>query len=300
MLFRQLEYFCAIARTGSYRRAAEELFVSQSAISQQVKALEQEYGQPLTKRSGRGFELTDAGRYLAGKAQGVLQDVRQLDFDMRNFGNDPGELRVGYLNRYVGWEVQAAVAAFSRRHPDVDVTAEPGTHDGLYFSALDGKLDILVNDRRRSLSDDWENHLLFRGWDYVEVSEGSALSWKERVTVGDLRDEACILIAPASQNQRDSEANYYRDVLGYACDFVFAENAEQARMMVAANRGVLPVETREGSARSGQVLRRIPLVDATGAHRYHEYYAFWPKARSNAAIEEFADILQDLFSEAVA
>jgi DNA-binding transcriptional LysR family regulator len=65
-------------------------------------------------------------------------------------------------------------------------------------------------------------------------------------------------------------------------------------MMVAGNRGLMPIETRDHQGRSGSILRRIPLVGPRG-QLVSEYYAYWPKDRTTPLIEEFADILSSMF-----
>lgn len=295
MLLKQLQYFCAVARLGSFTKAAEECYISQSAVSQQVKALEADLGVALIERRGRGFRLTRAGELVAARGAELVSTADQLRFDVTHLDEDPPELRVGYLNRYEGWEVAGAIAAFAQRHPNVKVSAESSSHDGLYEAVLRGELDILVNDRRRALSDAFENRFLFTGYNYVEASEASEFAWRESVTVDDLRGATCILIAAGGQ--RDVERDYYRGMLNFECDFLFADTLEQARMMVAGNRGFLPLERRERTRRSGTVLRRIPLMDAAGAHLQRDYYAFWPKARTSAFVKEFADILEGLVGE---
>ena len=64
MNIRNLEYFIKVVDTNSFTKAAEELFISQFAISQQIKALEDELGFPLMIRNRKGFELTQSGKYL--------------------------------------------------------------------------------------------------------------------------------------------------------------------------------------------------------------------------------------------
>ena len=65
-------------------------------------------------------------------------------------------------------------------------------------------------------------------------------------------------------------------------------------MMVAGNRGFMPIEMRFQGGRSGSAIRRIPLVGQRGQLK-SEYYCYWPKDRSNNLIEEFADILAGMF-----
>ena len=295
MFLRSLDYFCAVARLGSYRRAAKECFVSQSAISQQIKALEAELGVALTERKGRGFVLTLAGEKLARGGQQILADLDNLEQEVRGFSVKKQELHVGYLNRYAGWEIQAAVAAFARRHPDVVITAQSGDHEALYEGILDGTYDILVSDRRRQLSDKFENQLLFLGYDYVEVSEVSHFARCECVSISDLVEEACILVAQT--NKRDDEQKYWRETLGFDCDFLFAETLEEAHMLVASNRGFFPIEFREPVELTDAVLRYIPIVDGEGIQRRHEYYAFWLRERSNQLVREFSQILAGLFGK---
>src|ERR1700712_1580244 len=74
MDLRQLEYFAAVARHRHFRRAAESLYVTQSAVSQAVRRLEAELGLEL-RRTSRGVEVTAAGAELLGRAEAILADV---------------------------------------------------------------------------------------------------------------------------------------------------------------------------------------------------------------------------------
>ena len=293
MELRQIQYFCAVVEAGSFTRAAESSLVSQSAISQQVKALEAELGFELLRRHGRSFTVTPAGELFARKASALLAQLEDLRYEAEGVANGwATTLAVGYLNRYEGWEVQGAITAFTSRHPHIPVHATAGSHDTLYHLILHHDVDVLFSDRRRALSDTFVNRHLFDGWQYVEVSEASGLAWSSEVTVAQLAQYPCILIA--SPDQEDVERDYYRDVLGFRGEFLFARSREEGRMMVAGNRGFMPIETRAQTGRMGSAIRRIPLVDQDGQLK-SEYYCYWPKERTNNLIEEFADILGGMF-----
>lgn len=293
MELRQIQYFCAVVEAGSFTRAAEGLLVSQSAVSQQVKALEAELGFPLLRRHGRSFDVTAAGELFARKAAGLLEQLEDLRYEAEGVANGwATTLSVGYLNRYEGWEVQAAVTAFCARHPHIPVHATAGSHDTLYHLMLRHDVDVLFSDRRRALSDAFVNRHLLDGWQYVEVSEASPVAWAEELTVAELAQLPCILIA--AEDQEDVERAHYRDVLGFRSEFLFARSREEGRMMVAGNRGFMPVETREQTGRTGSAIRRIPLV-GQGGQLKSEYYCYWPKDRTNRLVEEFADILAGMF-----
>lgn len=70
----KMQYFHAVVRTGSFTEAAEECFILQSAISQQIKALENDLGVKLLVRKNRGFYLTKAGECLYQKSGQLLDD----------------------------------------------------------------------------------------------------------------------------------------------------------------------------------------------------------------------------------
>ena len=295
MELRQIQYFCAVVEAGSFTRAAEACLVSQSAISQQVKSLEAELGYELLHRHGRSFDVTPAGELFARKARMLIAQLEDLRYEAEGVANGwATTLSVGYLNRYEGWEVQAAVTAFTARHPHIPVHTTAGSHDTLYRLILRHEVDVLFSDRRRALSDTFVNRHLFDGWQYVEVSEASSVAWSDELTVAELSHVPCILIA--APDQEEVERDYYRDVLGFRSDFLFARSREEGRMMVAGNRGYMPLETRAKTGRTGSAIRRIPLTDQNGQLK-SEYYCYWPKNRTNRLIEEFADILAGLFED---
>ncbi len=295
MLPKRLEYFCAVCELGSFTRAAEERFVSQSAISQQVRALEAELGVELLERRGRGFSLTAAGQVLYQKGSRILSELADLRLEVEGIANGHAtSLTVGYLNRYDGWEVQEAVAAFAARHPHIEVNAIAGSHDELYHLVMRGEADLLFNDRRRELSEDFVNVHLTTGYAYVELSEIDPLSKRDAVSVADLKHRCAILIA--APEMAEVERTYYRDRLNFDCEFRFVESREEGRMLVAGNHGFMPVEMREEAGATGTVVRRVPLVGADGRQASRDYYAFWLKGRTNPLVEEFAEILQGLFA----
>lgn len=294
MLFRQLETFAAVVRYHSFAKAAEACYVTQSAVSQQVKQLEQFLGIELLQRQGRRFELTQSGELVARRAEAILSQVQELRSEIELIKNGVQKLRLGYLNRYEGWELESAMAAMNRRHPELELSAIAMTHEELYEKVREHSLDIIVSDQRRALSDQFVNRPLFVGYDFVELSEGSPLAHKTELTVRDLDGLTCILLCP--KERESEEIAYYTGTLNFRCRFIVTATLQEARMLVAGNRGFLPVEERSAQARTSGVIRRIPLVEK-GEFLRHRYFAFWPKRYRSALTEEFASILSDLFKE---
>lgn len=294
MLLRQLNYFLAVVESGSFTQAAERCHISQSAVSQQIQALERELGVELLHRSGRKFTLTAAGEYFYRKGRPLLKKLDCLCRETAEMarGSAP-TLRVGYLKGYSGPEFQLAVAEFAQTHPEVAVEIIDGSHEDLYDAIRLGHADVVFNDQRRAFSDAYANLILATGACCVELPAPSPLALRDSLTAQELRELPCVLVA--SPRRQDSELTYYREIVGLESEFLFADDLEQARLLVLGGKGYLPVEDRgQGGPMSGP-LRRVPLL-RDGRPIPRNYCAFWKLGNENPYVEDFARILQKQFA----
>src|SRR4051812_22196060 len=118
---RQLEYFAAVARHRHFTRAAETLFVTQSALSQQVRRLEEELGMALLNRTSRGVELTAAGADLLERAGTILAEVERARAEMdQHAGVTRGVVRVA-STAGDALALPRALAAFHAGHPGIRI-----------------------------------------------------------------------------------------------------------------------------------------------------------------------------------
>ncbi|MBR1384118.1 MAG: LysR family transcriptional regulator, partial [Ruminococcus sp.] len=157
-MLKQIRYFQSVVKLGSFTAAAEEHYISQSAISQQIKALEDELGVALLERKKRSFTLTPAGEYFYKKSLVLVADYDNIVRDLQNISKGSGELlRVGLLKGYSGKEFNSAVSEFTVKFPDVTVEVTHGNHDALYALLRSGEIDIVLNDQRRAFSDEYIN-----------------------------------------------------------------------------------------------------------------------------------------------
>lgn len=97
LLFKQMQYFISIVKNNSFTEAAEENYISQSAISQAIKSLEDELGVKLLKRSNRSFTLTDAGEYFYKQSIIMVDEVDRLEQNIKKIAMQKNDiLRIGY------------------------------------------------------------------------------------------------------------------------------------------------------------------------------------------------------------
>lgn len=140
---RRLKTFVTVARERSFTRAALVLHLSQSAVSQQVAALEQELAATLFDRSGRRVTLTPAGAALLERAAMLMAE---LDSARRAVaaaqGRIAGELRIASSLTIAGYVLPRALAAFRHRHPDVRVELRIRNTDTVVADLAAGEVDL--------------------------------------------------------------------------------------------------------------------------------------------------------------
>lgn len=295
MLLRQIKYFQTVVEKGSFTEAAEVCYISQSAISQQIQSLEKEIGVKLFERKNRKFSLTPAGEHFYKKTVVLSSELERICREtVRIAHKDNAQLNIGYLKCYGGNEFHAALAEFTAKYPDVNVNVIEGNHEELYDELRFGKVDLVLNDQRRAFSDEYVNFELIHSNCFIELSTNNPLSRLSEIEITDLKNTPCILVA--SKGQEETEQTYYRDVVGFQGDFLFADNLQRARMMVVSNQGVMPIEGVGKSDYFGSGIHRLPL-NRSGKQLTRNYCAFWKEDNSGYYVEEFAEILKQQFNK---
>ena len=143
MELRQFKYFQAVARRLSFREAAEELNIAQSAISRQILALEADLGVQLFERTGRSVYLTKAGQLAYDRIDEILTDVRRLRRDAQRVGSGQlGEFRIGYIGSLCGDYLPPVISRIRRDFPDTAFEAFELNPTDQVDWMLDGKIDL--------------------------------------------------------------------------------------------------------------------------------------------------------------
>jgi DNA-binding transcriptional LysR family regulator len=139
----QLQSFCAIADCGSFTEAARRVNKTQSAVSMQIKRLEERLGQPLLSREGRSVTLTQHGEALYARARKMLRTNAEI-MDMFSDGVLAGSIRFGVPDDYAVKLLPVILSSFQRTHPKnvVDVKCQPS--EELLEGMKSGKFDLIV------------------------------------------------------------------------------------------------------------------------------------------------------------
>ena len=128
---------------GSFARAAERLGRSQSAVSTQLRKLEEQVGQPLVQKAGRGLALTAAGESMLGYAKRIL-DLNDEAVDRLRGAELEGWARLGLAQDFAESWLPAVLKRFSRAYPRVRIEVQVGLGAQLIEKTLKGDLDIAL------------------------------------------------------------------------------------------------------------------------------------------------------------
>ncbi len=293
MLLRQIEYLQAVIENGNFYEAAEQCHVSQSAISQQIKKLEDELGVQLLERHNRTFSLTAAGEHFYRKSLIITGDIGQMIRETKRIAADNNViLKIGYYKGYHGNELSEAISLFSEKYPAIDVQITVGSHEELYHAMENGTVDLALNDQRRAFSDAYNNIIIAESKIYIEISAKNPLSKLSALEIADLKNTPCILVI--NQSGQREEQEYYESIIGLHGKFLFADTMQEARLKVVTGRGYMPVDIIGVQPLSDTTICRIPLVRNKEAVT-KTYCAFWKKDNSDEYIREFSEMLQSCF-----
>ena len=209
MELHQLRYFCAVAETGSFSRAAEQSHVAQPSLSQQILKLEDELGARLFDRLGRTVRLTELGKTFLPRARAVLRELEAAKGDVRERKDSiSGPISVGVIPTVAPYFLPPHLKLFTRQFPQAQVTVveeiTPVLLDRLRASRVDVALLALP-----IRGHEFESFPLLTERLFAALPHKHALANRRSVTLKDLRKESFLLL-------RDGHC--FRDNALAACD----------------------------------------------------------------------------------
>ena len=194
MEIHQLRYLVAVAEEGSFSRAAAKVRVAQPSLSQQIRKLEAEVGQPLFDRLPRSVVLTEAGRCLIDYARQILASIGDARRCVDEFKDEvAGRLAVGAIPTIAPYVLPELVGKFQKHYPEVTLEIVEDVTDGIARRVEAGELDVALAStcqqgptlRRESLGSE---PLL------ALVPKGHPLAKKTLVAMDDLKSQRFLLL----------------------------------------------------------------------------------------------------------
>jgi LysR family transcriptional regulator, hydrogen peroxide-inducible genes activator len=291
MELHQLRYFCAVAETGSFSRAAEQCHVAQPSLSQQILKLEDELGARLFDRLGRSVRLTDLGKTFLPRARAVLRELEAAKGDVRERKDSiSGPISVGVIPTVAPYFLAPHLTAFTRQFPQAQLTVveeiTPILLERLRASRVDVALLALP-----IRGHEFEAFPLLTEHLFAALPKNHKLARRDSLSLKDLHAEPFLLL-------RDGHC--FRDTAVAACDRarlspqVIFESGQFSSIlsMVGTGMGVsivpeMAVDKHQGCRyvriADAEATRTIGAVVLRGRSLTRVHLAFLSRLRSAAA-----------------
>ncbi|NOZ36000.1 MAG: LysR family transcriptional regulator [Chlorobi bacterium] len=183
----KLKVFKKVAEKLSFTKAANELFITQPAVTKHIKAIEKELNNKLFNRKGNRIELTDAGKILLKYAKNIEQIYSQINFELSALNQQQkGSLRIGSSSTMTQYILPQLMANFKSKFKDLSVTVINGNTEQIENTLKNNEIDLGIVEGQSKRSE--FNYLEFVKDEIVLVlSSSNKLTKKEFITLAELQ-----------------------------------------------------------------------------------------------------------------
>ncbi|WP_262107604.1 LysR family transcriptional regulator [Arthrobacter sp. Marseille-P9274] len=241
---RRLALLVEVVEQGSITAAADLMMYTPSAVSQQLRKLEQEVGQPLLNRRSRGVAPTEAGQVLAGHARKIIRQMQAAQSDLDQIaGLKRGSLTIGTFPTLAASFLPIVIRVFKKRYPAVNLAVRSARFDELVADLESGVTGLCLlwdypwnpfHDEAVRVTE------VFRESTVILVARGHPLAGREQVSMEELRDESWIVRAEAHPVvevlQRSAHDAGFEPTIAF-----LANDYQEAQAMVSVGMGIAMV-----------------------------------------------------------
>jgi len=292
MQMRQLEYFVAVCEQLNFTKAAKQFFISQAAMTLQIKALEEELGVPLFERTNRKVEMTPAGRTFLDDARAILKRTNDA-MDRAKMAQTvfTGHLNLGFVKGYEKTILSDLLFDFHIRYPNISLSFTRENVGELYDGILDGSLDLILNILYSF--DDMEDmkemeYLVLKEYPLLAVMPSShPLAHRASIKREELRDYPLVDIKKNKNRYGEAKtiANAFAGAgimpkVNYTSDDI-----ETSILAVAAGLGYALLPSYITDALS--MREKVIAIPIEGEEKLMPVIAAWHKVNKNPALERF-------------
>lgn len=285
---RQLQMFDAVAQCGSFSKAAQQLHLSQPAVSMQVKQLEETAGMPLFEQIGKKIFLTDAGREVQRACQGVAREIADLGNSLNDLkGLRRGVLVVGVVSTVSHFAIRL-ISHFRQLNPDVRLTLNVVNRETLLQQLADNSVDVALMGKPPE-GHDLDSTPFMENPLVVIAPYRHALADVRDIELARIAEESFVAREPGSGTRSATEAFFQAHGLKLNAAMEMNKN-EAIKQAVEAGLG-LGVVSRH-TVRNELAARRLICLDVQGFPiRRHWHLVHRCNKRFSAVARAFADFI---------
>lgn len=296
MNINQLKYFITVAECRNFTLAARQHFISQTAVTQQIQALEEHLEIQLFDRTKRPIALTPAGQIFLIEAKAICERMNLAIAKAKEASTGlTGSLRVGYTKGYERSSLSNVLRDFHQKNPNILITCYRKDTDSLSAGLLNGEYDIIFTwDSTNLAGEETAKSFLYERVPLVAAMPAShPFAQRSSLTRKDFRHETILYMTPSSSGFSFGDNHFlelYRKA-GCTPNIAFRSNdAESILMMVAAEEGIsiLPSYTTDKLVNAENIVF-VPLI---GDEEYENILCIWKKDNSDEVLKRFVQALQ--------
>ena len=298
MNLNQLKYFIAAAENRSFTKAATQFYISQTAVTQQIKALEEVLGVPLFDRTMRPIALTPEGQTFLLEAKKILNEINHAVSMVQEVSVGlTGNLKIGYVKGYEFGKLASIIKQFKEHFPNIFVSYYRCDTDTLATGLVNGEYDLIFTWDSSELSRDCciNNLTIEESRLNVVMCKEHPLAKKQSIRRLDLKDENILYMTHSkdgnSIGDRRFKDLYYKS--GFKPNVLFNSNdMESILMMISAGEGISIFP--EYISEKQNCLSNLVSVPLYGENESVEIKALWHTENNNPAFWKFIEHLKNL------
>lgn len=294
MNLNQLEYFVSAAQHLNFTKAARECFISQTAMTQQIQALEKTIGVQLFVRDKHHIELTTAGMVYFKEAKAILKrsDEAMRLARMASEGME-GEMSIGFVSGFGQSDCYEILRGFHEAFPNIKLKFKRNTMSGLMELLQMGECDVALTVSPHQKNYEDLNHLYIRSYPiFVAMSKNHELAEKKEIECSELKEESFIIMQPAGRSRDEMEEMLWVYQRGGFLPQVVAVETEPETIMLMASLemgvSLLP-EYIVRSYSKNEELAIIPVMKSDGTAETLNFEMVWTKENSNPSVEKLLE-----------
>ncbi len=290
LTLRQLQCFSAVARHLSYTKAAEELHLTQPAVSMQIRQLEQQAGMAVTEQLGKQVHLTEAGEEIYRYAISILRQVDEMDDVLDKLkGLSGGHLNIAAISS-ASYFAPRLLGTFHQRFENVSVSINVTNQDAVVRQVLDNEVDMAImgeppEDQQIEAIAFMDNPLI------VIAHPGHRLAGRKRIAVRELEKEVFLTREPGSGTRGAMHRFFRQQKLELTTGMEMGSlSAIKQGVQAGLGLGLVP----RGATEVELMLGRLVELRITGLPIKRHWYVVMHKGkRLSAAAEAFTKLLTE-------
>lgn len=290
MNINQIKYFITLAKCLNFNKAADQLYITQPALSRQISSMESELNIQLFIRTNKKVILTPAGILLRDKFENIYNEYNSTIEKAKNINRGlTGYINIGILDGMKPSETFVrTINYFNEFHQNVEINILNFSFNEIIERLYDGRLDVALTlyfevEQRTNL-----NYLITdKSCDHIVVSSSHKLAKQDNASLSDLKDETFIMVSPEDSSISAPLIINACKKEGFMPKVRYAPNLQAVMLLVEAGIGVAILDSRNRLTESASVkflnLNGEPISNPSSSFVWHQ-------DNSNSALKTFIDI----------